>query len=120
MVSCHIKILWVLQVTGKDDEENEIWHYRDPTGKIQGPFSMVQLRRWKSSGHFPPYLRISKAHENQDESVLLTDALAGRFDKATTLPNSSLLPQEPRPSPHDSGSTGVDVNGLQTNSIDAS
>ena len=93
---------------------------RDPTGKIQGPFSMVQLRRWKSSGHFPPYLRISKAHENQDESVLLTDALAGRFDKATTLPNSSLLPQEPRPSPHDSGSTGVDVNGLQTNSIDAS
>ncbi|CAN7072525.1 unnamed protein product [Brassica oleracea var. botrytis] len=107
------------QVTGKDDEENEIWHYRDPTGKIQGPFSMVQLRRWKSSGHFPPYLRISKAHENQDESVLLTDALAGRFDKATTLPNSSLLPQEPRPSPHDSGSTGVDVNGLQTNSIDA-
>ncbi|KAF8095833.1 hypothetical protein N665_0321s0012 [Sinapis alba] len=104
-----------IQETSKDDKENEIWHYRDPTGKIQGPFSMVQLRRWKSCGHFPPYLRISKALENQDESVLLTDALAGRFDKATTLPSSSLLPQEPRPSPHDSGSNVVDVNCLQKN-----
>ncbi|XP_010515502.1 PREDICTED: zinc finger CCCH domain-containing protein 44-like isoform X3 [Camelina sativa] len=101
-----------IQETGKDDEESEIWHYRDPTGKTQGPFSMVQLRRWKSSGHFPPYLRIWKAHENQDESVLLTDALAGRFDKASTLPSSSSLPQEPKPSPHDSG---MDVNCLQKN-----
>ncbi|CAE6075839.1 unnamed protein product [Arabidopsis arenosa] len=104
-----------IQETGKDDEESEIWHYRDPTGKTQGPFSMVQLRRWKSSGHFPPYLRIWRAHENQDESVLLTDALAGRFDKATTLPSSSSLPQEQKPFPHDSGRTGVDVNCLQKN-----
>lgn len=114
MVSRHVNF-WVLQETGKDDEESEIWHYRDPTGKTQGPFSMVQLRRWKSSGHFPPYLRIWKAHENQDESVLLTDALAGRFDIATTLPSSSSLPQELRPSPHESGCTGMDVNSLQKN-----
>ncbi|KAL0835761.1 hypothetical protein Bca101_087650 [Brassica carinata] len=93
---------------------------KDDCSKVRDSSSDNQLRRWKSSGHFPPYLRISKAHENQDESVLLTDALAGRFDKATTLPNSSLLPQEPRPSPHDSGSTGVDVNGLQTNSTPVS
>ncbi|KAL0714089.1 hypothetical protein Bca4012_021067 [Brassica carinata] len=104
-----------IQQTGKDDEESEIWHYRDPTGKTQGPFSMVQLRRWKSCGHFPPYLRIWKAHENQDESVLLTDALAGRFDKPTTLPSSSLHPQELKPSPHHSGRTGLDVNCLQKN-----
>ncbi|CAH8364535.1 unnamed protein product [Eruca vesicaria subsp. sativa] len=104
-----------IQQTSKDDEESEIWHYRDPTGKTQGPFSMVQLRRWKSCGHFPPYLRIWKAHENQDESVLLTDALAGRFDKPTTLPSSSLHPQELKPSPHHSGRTGLDVNCLQKN-----
>lgn len=116
LVSRHINF-WVLQETGKDDDESEIWHYRDPTGKTQGPFSMVQLRRWKSSGHFPPYLRIWRAHENQDVSVLLTDALAGHFDKATTLPSSSLLPQELIPSPHDSG-TGVDapVNTSATSS----
>uniref|UniRef100_A0A1J3JAX8 Zinc finger CCCH domain-containing protein 44 n=1 Tax=Noccaea caerulescens TaxID=107243 RepID=A0A1J3JAX8_NOCCA len=100
----------VLQETGRD-EESEIWHYRDPTGKTQGPFSMVQLRRWKSSGHFPPYLKIWKVHEK--ESVLLTDALFGRFDKATSLPSSSLLPQEPKLSPDDSGRSGVDVNCLQ-------
>ncbi|XP_009115789.2 zinc finger CCCH domain-containing protein 44 isoform X2 [Brassica rapa] len=104
-----------IQQTGKDDEESEIWHYRDPAGKTQGPFSMVQLRKWKSCGHFPPYLRIWKEHENQDESVLLTDALAGRFDKATTLPSSSFHPQELKPSPHHSGRTGVDVNCLQKN-----
>ncbi|VVB05311.1 unnamed protein product [Arabis nemorensis] len=104
-----------IQETGKDDEDSEIWHYRDPTGKIQGPFSMVQLRRWKSSGHFPPYLKIWKAHENQDESVLLIDALAGRFDKATTIPSSSSLPQQLKSTPHDSGRTGVDGNCLQKN-----
>ncbi|KAH0934953.1 hypothetical protein HID58_012070 [Brassica napus] len=104
-----------IQESGKDDEESEIWHYRDPTGKTQGPFSMGQLRRWKSSGHFPPYLRIWKAHENQDESVLLTEALAGRFDKATTSPSSSLLPQELKLSQHDSGRTGVDGDCLQKN-----
>ncbi|KAF2588836.1 hypothetical protein F2Q70_00040774 [Brassica cretica] len=104
-----------IQQTGKDDEESEIWHYRDPAGKTQGPFSMVQLRKWKSCGHFPPYLRIWKEHENQDESVLLTEALAGRFDKATTLPSSSFHPQELKPSPHHSGRTGVDVNCLQKN-----
>ncbi|KAF8048408.1 hypothetical protein N665_2525s0002 [Sinapis alba] len=104
-----------IQESGKDDEESEIWHYRDPTGKTQGPFSMVQLRRWKSCGHFPPYLRIWKAHENQDESVLLTDALAGRFDKATTLPSSSFLPQQRKLSQHDSGRIGVDGDCLQKN-----
>ncbi|KFK34358.1 hypothetical protein AALP_AA5G134800 [Arabis alpina] len=104
-----------IQETGKDDEDSEIWHYRDPTGKIQGPFSMVQLRRWKSSGHFPPYLKIWKAHENQDEPVLLIDALAGRFDKASTMPSSSSLPQQVKPTPHDSGRTGADVNCLQKN-----
>ncbi|CAA7019355.1 unnamed protein product [Microthlaspi erraticum] len=93
-----------IQETVKD-EESEVWHYRDPTGKPQGPFSMVQLRRWKSSGHFPPYLKIWKEHEN--ESVLLTDALFGRLDKATTLPSSSLLPQELKPSPEDSGLTSA-------------
>ncbi|XP_018439997.1 zinc finger CCCH domain-containing protein 44 isoform X2 [Raphanus sativus] len=104
-----------IQQSGKDDEENEIWHYRDPAGKTQGPFSLGQLRKWKACGHFPPYLRIWKAHENPDESVLLTDALEGRFDKATTLPSSSCHPQELKPSPHHSGSTGVDVNCLQKN-----
>ncbi|XP_010557686.1 PREDICTED: zinc finger CCCH domain-containing protein 44-like isoform X2 [Tarenaya hassleriana] len=91
-------------------EENEIWRYQDPTGKIQGPFSMAQLRRWKSSGHFPPYLRIWRTHEKQDDSVLLTDALAGRFNKASFL-SSAPLPSEELKLAFDLGkSAGLDVN----------
>ncbi|CAN8268188.1 unnamed protein product [Cochlearia groenlandica] len=106
-----------MQGTGKDDDEEcEIWNYRDPTEKTQGPFSMAHLRHWKSCGHFPPYLKIWKTHDKQDESVLLTDALAGRFNKSiTTLPSSSLPSLEGKPSQHDSGRTGVDVNCLQKN-----
>ncbi|XP_010547448.1 PREDICTED: zinc finger CCCH domain-containing protein 44-like isoform X2 [Tarenaya hassleriana] len=83
-----------IQETVQEEEESEVWHYQDPTGKTQGPFSMAQLRRWKSSGHFPPYLRIWRSHEKQDDSVLLTDALAGRSNKANTLLSASMPSQE--------------------------
>jgi hypothetical protein len=63
------------------NESEKIWQYRDPTNKIQGPFSIVQLRRWNSSGYFPPDLKIWKASEKQDDSILLADALIGKFEK---------------------------------------
>uniref|UniRef100_A0A0E0M3R4 Uncharacterized protein n=1 Tax=Oryza punctata TaxID=4537 RepID=A0A0E0M3R4_ORYPU len=63
------------------NESEKIWQYMDPTGKIQGPFSIVQLRKWNGSGYFPPNLKIWKSTEKQDDSILLTDALLGRFEK---------------------------------------
>ncbi|KAK7310601.1 hypothetical protein RJT34_08198 [Clitoria ternatea] len=76
----------------KINETEKMWHYQDPSGKVQGPFSMVQLRKWSNTGYFPADLRIWKTTEKQDESILLTDALAGKFskeppivDKAQTL-----------------------------------
>nr|QEX51118.1 zinc finger CCCH domain-containing protein 19-like isoform X1 [Cymbidium ensifolium] len=60
-------------------ETEKIWHYKDPSGKIQGPFSMVQLRKW--SKHFPSNLGIWRKSERQEDSILLTDALAGNFQK---------------------------------------
>ncbi|KAF0895596.1 hypothetical protein E2562_013905 [Oryza meyeriana var. granulata] len=63
------------------NESEKIWQYMDPTGKIQGPFSILQLRKWNSSGYFPPNLKIWKSAEKQDDSILLTDALLGKFEK---------------------------------------
>ncbi|PIA57131.1 hypothetical protein AQUCO_00600099v1 [Aquilegia coerulea] len=61
------------------NETDKIWHYQDPSGKTQGPFSMVQLRKWNTSGHFPIDLRIWRATERQEDAILLTDALAGNY-----------------------------------------
>jgi hypothetical protein len=34
------------------------WVYKDPEGKIQGPFSAEQMQGWYKSGYFPPDLPI--------------------------------------------------------------
>jgi len=78
-----------------DMEMDKLWHYQDPTGKTQGPFAMAQLRKWSTSGLFPQDLRVWKINEKPDDSILLTDALVGRFHKGPALPdNSYLLAQE--------------------------
>ncbi|PHU27107.1 Zinc finger CCCH domain-containing protein 44 [Capsicum chinense] len=61
-------------------ETDKLWHYRDPAKRIQGPFSVMQLRKWNTSGLFPPDMRIWTNHEHED-SVLLTNALKGLFHK---------------------------------------
>ncbi|XP_051140701.1 zinc finger CCCH domain-containing protein 44-like [Andrographis paniculata] len=57
-------------------ETEKLWHYRDPNGQIQGPFSMMHMRIWNTTGLLPPDMRIWTNHEQYD-SVLLTDALIG-------------------------------------------
>ncbi|XP_010531069.1 PREDICTED: zinc finger CCCH domain-containing protein 44 [Tarenaya hassleriana] len=69
------------------------WLYRDPNGKIQGPFSMSNLRQWNSSGHFPPDLRVWRSSEKHNDSVLLTDALNGEFNQ-TGSPQKHCMPAE--------------------------
>lgn len=71
-------------------ETDRLWHYQDPTGKSQGPFSMAQLRKWNTSGHFPPGLRVWMINEKPDESIFLTDALVGRYHKDPSLLYKSL------------------------------
>ncbi|KAF5463040.1 hypothetical protein F2P56_018989 [Juglans regia] len=76
-------------------ETDKIWHYRDPNGIIRGQFSMSQLRKWNTSGHFPPDLRIWRINEKQDKSVLLNDALSGKYHEAKMVPdNGNLLSQD--------------------------
>ncbi|KAF6141574.1 hypothetical protein GIB67_000394 [Kingdonia uniflora] len=54
------------------------WHYLDPSRRIQGPFSMVQFRKW-STKHFPTNRKIWRTTEKQENSILMTDALDGKF-----------------------------------------
>ncbi|KAK2979779.1 hypothetical protein RJ640_016311 [Escallonia rubra] len=68
----------------KNNEADKVWHYRDPNGKIQGPFSMAQLQKWSTTGYFPSDMRIW-ASDRQNDSILLTDALNGQFHKASPL-----------------------------------
>ncbi|GAU26283.1 hypothetical protein TSUD_224750 [Trifolium subterraneum] len=75
-----------------DDFMNDkSWHYQDPSGKVQGPFSMLQLYKWNASGHFPPDLRIWKIDDKPVNSILLTDALNGKCSKNVSLQNNNLL-----------------------------
>ncbi|XP_061368358.1 zinc finger CCCH domain-containing protein 19-like [Gastrolobium bilobum] len=74
----------------KINETEKMWHYKDPSGKVQGPFSMVQLRKWSNTGYFPADLRIWRTTEKQDESILLTDALAGKVSKEPPMVGETL------------------------------
>ncbi|KAI7747435.1 LOW QUALITY PROTEIN: hypothetical protein M8C21_000136, partial [Ambrosia artemisiifolia] len=51
--------------------DDDMWHYRDPSGNVQGPFSMVQLQRWNTSGYFPADMRIWA--EREADSLLLNN-----------------------------------------------
>ncbi|KZV52617.1 zinc finger CCCH domain-containing protein 19 [Dorcoceras hygrometricum] len=63
------------------NETEKMWHYQDPSGKVQGPFSMVQLRKWSNTGYFPTDLKVWKTGDKQEDSILVADALAGKFEK---------------------------------------
>ncbi|KAI7728227.1 hypothetical protein M8C21_023423 [Ambrosia artemisiifolia] len=63
----------------KINESEKMWHYKDPSEKIQGPFSMVQLRKWSKNGYFPAGLKIWRKSDKEGDGILLTDALEGKF-----------------------------------------
>ncbi|KAL9690179.1 hypothetical protein QQ045_010575 [Rhodiola kirilowii] len=63
------------------NESEKMWHYKDPSGKVQGPFSIVQLRKWNSTGFFPKDLTVWRTNEGEDDGILLLDALSGKFQK---------------------------------------
>ncbi|KAL3843408.1 hypothetical protein ACJIZ3_000811 [Penstemon smallii] len=71
----------VVETSIKINESEKMWHYQDPSGKVQGPFSIVQLRKWNNAGYFPADLKIWKTTETKDKSILLSDALVGKFPK---------------------------------------
>ncbi|KAL6224527.1 hypothetical protein ACLB2K_003382 [Fragaria x ananassa] len=98
-------------------EMQKIWHYQDPSGKIQGPFAMVQLCKWDTTGVFPPDHRIWRINEKQDDSILLTDALKGQYCKKPLLPHDSNIQSQGLKVALDGTNSGLD--GRWNNSINA-
>ncbi|KDP46692.1 hypothetical protein JCGZ_06480 [Jatropha curcas] len=87
-----------------DFETEKLWHYQDPFGIVQGPFCMMQLRKWSTSGLFPLDFRVWRINEKQEDSILLTDALVGQYSKQLLQPcNSHLEPQEATVASNDAG-----------------
>ncbi|XP_020239582.1 uncharacterized protein At5g08430 [Cajanus cajan] len=56
-----------------------MWHYRDPKGNVQGPFSLISLKRWSDAGYFSQDFMVWKLGHSQDEGVLLVNVLAQFF-----------------------------------------
>ncbi|OVA12883.1 SWIB/MDM2 domain [Macleaya cordata] len=91
-------------------EAEKIWHYKDPSGKIQGPFSMVQLRKWSTTGYFPSDLKIWRTTEKQEDSIPLTNALNGKFQKEVPQWDNNFS----QPQRGISGSDNTRVNNLSS------
>ncbi|PON47977.1 p53 negative regulator [Parasponia andersonii] len=102
----------IAESASKINETEKIWHYQDPSGKVQGPFSIAQLRKWSGTGYFPAELKIWKTNEKQDDSILLTDALVGQFlkDKVQIFHN---LPPSPTPSGKPQGASTERATEIQ-------
>jgi hypothetical protein len=57
------------------------WHYRDPQGVQQGPFTLAQLKKWQATGAFPAELKVWMEDRPESSALLLTsllDAQSGR------------------------------------------
>lgn len=87
----------VIELSDDDDEENEkpstikpvpaedlhssMWHYRDPQGQVQGPFSITSLKCWSDARYFSPDFKVWRAGQSQHQSVLLVDVLPKYFPR---------------------------------------
>ncbi|EEF33612.1 protein binding protein, putative [Ricinus communis] len=74
-----------------DDEENEhtggdtsiadhdvgsfMWHYADPQGDVQGPFSIASLKRWSDADYFPPNFKVWMTGQSRKDAISLSDIL---------------------------------------------
>ncbi|CAA0839215.1 Zinc finger CCCH domain-containing protein 44 [Striga hermonthica] len=95
----------------------KLWHYRDPDGKIHGPFSMLQLRECSTTGLYAPDMRIWSNHEQYD-SVFLTDALNGRFHGASDSSNSGSREEEGATGNINTISEGINVSYEDIRNVD--
>jgi hypothetical protein len=61
------------------DPGSFLWHYLDPQGDVQGPFSLTLLKRWNDADYFLPGFKVWKTGQSRNEAVLLTDVLRRLF-----------------------------------------
>ncbi|KAI4383543.1 hypothetical protein MLD38_009369 [Melastoma candidum] len=82
-----------IDLTGKEDDEIEIerprgntrqidhnllsmgWHYLDPQGYVQGPFTLELLQIWSNAGYFPKDFKVWMTGQHPSNAVKLTEIL---------------------------------------------
>ncbi|CAM0870963.1 unnamed protein product [Alopecurus aequalis] len=72
-----------------DMEPEKVWHYKDPSGNVQGPFTLLQLSKWTT--YFPVDLRVWLIFESEERSLLLTEVLSKQpkdFGQAASVRSS--------------------------------
>ncbi|KAM0926485.1 hypothetical protein ACQ4PT_003541 [Festuca glaucescens] len=72
-----------------DIEPEKVWHYKDPSGNVQGPFTLLQLSKW--TAYFPRDLRVWLIFESEERSLLLTEVLSKQpkdFGQAASVRSS--------------------------------
>ncbi|XP_071724551.1 uncharacterized protein At5g08430-like [Rutidosis leptorrhynchoides] len=59
------------------------WHYVDPQGIIQGPFSLISLKQWWDAEYFPLDFKVWKGNKlnNHMDAVYLIDVIRTAFPK---------------------------------------
>ena len=67
------------QHTIPDTLDSLTWHYLDPQGRVQGPFSLRSLKRWRDAKYFNDTFRVWRTDQRPHDSVLLTDILRQFF-----------------------------------------
>ncbi|TVU48645.1 hypothetical protein EJB05_08286 [Eragrostis curvula] len=73
-----------------ETEPEKVWHYKDPSGNVQGPFTLLQLSKWTT--YFPRDLRVWLTFESEDRSLLLTEVLSKQqtvFTQTTSVTTST-------------------------------
>ncbi|KAK4417181.1 hypothetical protein Salat_2543700 [Sesamum alatum] len=66
------------QTTGESPDD-VIWHYVDPQGQTQGPFSLCLLKRWSDANYFHSGFTVWKSGQTPYDGVLLVDVLRRNF-----------------------------------------
>lgn len=58
-----------------ENPKEPVWHYMDPQGRTQGPFSLSSLKLWNDANYFPSSFMVWKIGQTSDDGVLLVDVL---------------------------------------------
>lgn len=83
----------------------DIWYYRDPQGKVQGPFPASEMTEWYRAGYFDDSLSVRRACDEIYTTLGTLVALCGGaipFLNSMTIPpfkTSTVNPKQQQPQP---------------------
>ncbi|KAM3262946.1 hypothetical protein ACQJBY_053222 [Aegilops geniculata] len=89
-------------------EPEKVWHYKDPSGNVQGPFTLLQLSKW--TAYFPRDLRVWLIFESEERSLLLTEVLSKQPKDFGQVPSVRSSKTKLAGSGQQRNSSNVDLN----------